>query len=106
MKLLTLCSLCGTSTNNKNLSYSIIASGLKINQDEVENWIIDAIGQNLIDGSMDQLNNSFIVTRYTHRSFGNSQWKLLQNKLKELKKQVSHVMENIQRSNNNTQPLL
>jgi translation initiation factor 3 subunit M len=105
MKLLTLCSLCGTAANNKNLSYSVIAQGLKIQLDEVEDWIIDAIGQNLIDGSMDQLNSSFIVTRYTHRSFGTNQWKLLQNKLKELRKQVSHVTENIQRSNN-TQTLL
>jgi hypothetical protein len=55
MKLLTLCSLCSTAAQNKVLSYAVIAQGLKIDVSEVEEWIIDAIGMNLIDGSMDQL---------------------------------------------------
>jgi translation initiation factor 3 subunit M len=61
MKLLTLCSLAATATN-KSLPYGTIATGLKIDQNDVEEWIIDAIGQNLIDGSMDQMTATLTVT--------------------------------------------
>ncbi len=98
MKLLSICSLAAQATN-KIVSYQTIATTLKISNDEVEDWIIDAISQNLIDGSMDQTNNTLTVSRYTHRSFGLNQWKLLQQKLRDLRKQVHNVKETIQRSN-------
>lgn len=98
MKLLAIASLAAQASNQV-LAYSVIANTLKIPLEEVEDWIIDAISQSLVDGSMDQISNTFTVHRYTHRSFGANHWKVLQQKLRELRKQVHGFVENVQRSN-------
>lgn len=101
MKLLMITSLAAQASN-KIISYTAIATALAISLEEVEDWIIEAIGQGLVDGSMDQTSATFTVHRYTHRSFGMNQWKGLQQKLRDLRKQVHGFVENIQQSTNQT----
>jgi translation initiation factor 3 subunit M len=57
IKVLTLCSL-GAQTANRVVSYEAISTALKIDVDEVELWVIEAISQNLIDGTIDQVNSA------------------------------------------------
>lgn len=61
IKLLTLCSLAAQAAN-RTISYQTISSALKIAAEEVELWVIEAISQNLINGSIDQLNSTVTIT--------------------------------------------
>lgn len=60
MKLLTISSLAA-QVNDKTLTFESIQSHLSIGPDEVELWIIEAIAEKLIDGSIDQLNEKVSI---------------------------------------------
>jgi hypothetical protein len=63
MKLLTISSLAA-QVNDKTLTFESIQSHLCIGPDEVELWIIEAIAEKLIDGSIDQLNEKVSIRYY------------------------------------------
>ena len=54
--------LCSLGCDKTNLTYSDIASVLLINEDEVETWIVDAVGQNLMEAQIDQITSTVVVT--------------------------------------------
>lgn len=58
LQLLTLCSLAVT---NNTLSYSAIAKALQINESEVETWVINGIGENVLDAKLDQQKQIVLV---------------------------------------------
>lgn len=58
LQLLTLCSLAVT---NNTLSYSAIAKALQINESEVETWVINGIGENVLDAKLDQQKQMVLV---------------------------------------------
>jgi len=124
MKLLTISSLAA-QVNDKTLTFESIRSHLSIGLDEVELWVIEAIAEKLIDGSIDQLNEkvsirffyfiillsslyyhilyqyllySFFCSRYAHISFGSSHWKQIQQKLRLMRKNINTVIEVIERN--------
>eukprot|EP01038_Epipyxis_sp_PR26KG_P013111 gene13111-17575_t len=97
VKLLTLCSLASQATD-RILTYQSIQSNLLIGAEEVEMWAIEAISEDLIDASIDQLKSIITVHRYTHRSFGPAQWKVLQSKLVTLRKNLTNIQESIYRN--------
>ena len=65
MKLLTLCTL---GSKMKFLSYAKIAEELEIKYEDVEEWVVDAISNKLLEASMDQFKSQVQVGRRTpHR---------------------------------------
>lgn len=91
--------LCSLGCEKSNLSYKEIASALEINYDEeeIENWIVDAAGQGLMQAQIDQLSNTVVITRSAHRSFGPDQWKILHDKLKHFRQNVNIVLEAVKK---------
>ncbi len=61
IRLLTLTSLAGNASN-RVVPFQTISTALKIQLDEVELWVIEAIAHNLINGSLDQVNSTLTVT--------------------------------------------
>lgn len=59
MQLLSLASL---AVEQRELPYERVAEALQIKPEEVEHWVISAIGAKLIDAKMDQLRRLVIVT--------------------------------------------
>ena len=88
--LLTLCSL---GASQSTLPYDTIAQALKIDVQDVEMWVVEAISLGLLEASMDQFEGVVTVNRYAHRSFGTEQWKSLQIRLKALRATVAGVLE-------------
>lgn len=76
MSLLDLSSRCAGE-----IPYHAIIDALKINDDEVEYWIVKAISCKILDCKVDQLNQVIIVSRHTERIFGMPQWQSLRAKL-------------------------
>ena len=56
-------------------------SALGIPEEEVESWVVRAIGKKLLDARIDQLSRSVTVTRSAHRCFGSEQWQELRAQL-------------------------
>ena len=58
MRLLTLVTLAMGKTE---IEYATVASGLNIEVDDVEDWIIEAIGEDLLEGKLDQINDRVLI---------------------------------------------
>lgn len=58
LKLLILCNLASSS---HVLSYETIAEALQVSPEDVEEWVIEAISNKLIEASMDQFNKVVLV---------------------------------------------
>eukprot|EP01103_Thecamoeba_quadrilineata_P005987 TRINITY_DN15728_c0_g1_i1.p1 TRINITY_DN15728_c0_g1~~TRINITY_DN15728_c0_g1_i1.p1 ORF type:complete len:398 (+),score=70.68 TRINITY_DN15728_c0_g1_i1:40-1233(+) len=89
LKKIRLLSLATLAVEHQELSYSLIAETLKIEEDDVESWVVLAISAKLIDAKMNQLRRVVVVSQSTQRVFSMSQWS-------QLKTQVHSWENNIQ----------
>ncbi|CAL5372316.1 unnamed protein product [Camellia sinensis] len=94
MRLMSLVDLA--SSESGQISYELIKDTLRINDDEVEMWVVKAITAKLIDCKMDQMNQIVIVSRCTERMFGEHQWQTLRTKLATWRGNIANVISTIQ----------
>ncbi|KAF4397653.1 hypothetical protein G4B88_027393 [Cannabis sativa] len=94
MRLISLADL--GSDESGQIPYSLIKDTLRINDDEVELWVVKAIAAKLMDCKMDQMNQVVIVSRCTDRIFGQDQWQTLKTKLATWRGNVANVITTIQ----------
>jgi len=80
IRLLTLASL-GFQNIGRDVSYATLASTLKVDQSEVERWVIDVIRAGLVSGKLSQSSRVFHITRSTSRAFEQDQWVALEQRL-------------------------
>ena len=85
-------SLCSLAAEKQILKYGEIATALGIKEDQVEEWVIDAIENqrapssrqtNLIDVRLDQIECEVKVLQFTQRSVDDKTWKQIAQKLKQ-----------------------
>ncbi|RDX57625.1 Eukaryotic translation initiation factor 3 subunit M [Mucuna pruriens] len=79
MRLLSLVDLCIDESGQ--IPYELIRDTLRINDDEVELWVVRAITAKLIDCKMDQMNQVVVASHPKDRVFGQNQWQELRTKL-------------------------
>ncbi|XP_027938299.1 eukaryotic translation initiation factor 3 subunit M-like isoform X1 [Vigna unguiculata] len=79
MRLMSLVDL--SSDASGTIPYELIRDTLRINDDEVELWVVRAITAKLIDCKLDQMNQVVVVSHPTDRVFGQHQWQALRTKL-------------------------
>ncbi|KAF5748921.1 eukaryotic translation initiation factor 3 subunit M [Tripterygium wilfordii] len=94
MRLMSLVDLA--SDESGQIPYALIRDTLRINDDEVELWVVKAITAKLIDGKMDQMNQVLIVSRCTQRVFGHHQWISLRTRLATWRDNITNVIGTIQ----------
>lgn len=61
-----------TSLRNKVVADTLQVSG----DDEVEDWVLQAIQTGLMEAKMDQMQRVVVIRRCTNRVFGPAQWKV------------------------------
>ncbi|KAG7016108.1 Eukaryotic translation initiation factor 3 subunit M, partial [Cucurbita argyrosperma subsp. argyrosperma] len=93
MRLLSLVDL--GSNESARIPYALIKDTLRINDDEVELWVVKAITSKLIDCKMDQMNEVVIVSRCSDRVFGQHQWETLRAKLATWRGNIANVIGTI-----------
>lgn len=54
---------------------------LQCSEEEVEGWVVKAIGRRLLDARIDQLQHTVTITRTTQRTFGPQDWGKLASQL-------------------------
>ncbi|KAK7316284.1 hypothetical protein VNO77_35209 [Canavalia gladiata] len=94
MRLMSLVDL--SSYGSGQIPYELIRETLRINDDEVELWVVKAITAKLIDCKMDQMNQVVVVSNHTDRVFGQHQWQELRTKLVTWRGNISNVISTIQ----------
>ncbi|GFY82929.1 proteasome component (PCI) domain protein [Actinidia rufa] len=94
MRLMSLVDLA--SAESGQISYALIKDTLRINDDELEMWVVKAITAKLIYCKMDQMNEIVIVSRCTERVFGQHQWQALRSKLATWRGNIAAVISTIQ----------
>ncbi|CAM6014166.1 unnamed protein product [Sphagnum balticum] len=93
MRLMSLTGLA--SKGSGEITYAVVQEALKITDDEVEYWIVRAIGLKLLEAKMDQLRQVVIISRCIERVFGLAQWRDLLGKLTSWKDNVNNVSRSI-----------
>lgn len=98
LRLLSLCSLAARS-QDKVISFADVKAAIGcVDDDEAEVWVIEAISENLLVASIDQLSGTVTVSKFAHRSFGASDWKEVATQLAKLRKSVAESVEAINSS--------
>jgi translation initiation factor 3 subunit M len=99
MRLMSLTGLA--SKGSGEITYAVVREALKITDDEVEYWIVRAIGLKLLEAKMDQLRQVVIISRCIERVFGLAQWRDLLGRLtiwKDNVNNVSRIIANVKAS--------
>jgi len=78
------------------VTYAQIAESLDVPAAEVEVWLIKAIGLKVVEGRMDQVNQSFQLQRCTHKLFGNDEWSQLNAKCTDLEQSMSSICDKLE----------
>ncbi|MCL7023109.1 hypothetical protein MKW94_028958 [Papaver nudicaule] len=94
MRLMSLADL--GSIESGEIPYAVVKDTLRVEDDEVELWIVKAIAAKLLDCKMDQLNQIVIVSRSSDRLFGPAQWIALRSKLSMWRGNIASVITTIQ----------
>jgi len=94
MRLLTFASLAA-ATPSREIPYSNIVRALRIPEEEVEMWTIDAIRAGLVEGKLSQQRKTFLVHKVTYRVFGTKQWQELSTRVDNWKSTLTTVLETL-----------
>lgn len=90
MRLFTL---CAQPTGFDEISYAAIAQALAVPEDDVEQWVVKAITQNLVSAKIDQLRRTVVISRVLQRGFSAAQWQEINVKLQLYKKNVGALLD-------------
>jgi len=93
MRLLSLATLAAA---NQEVPYHVIAKSLQVPEDEVEVWVIMAIGESILEAKMDQLRKLVIISRSLQRVFTPTQWKQLGDRLNVWKGNIKVILNTLQ----------
>ena len=91
-----LLSVCALASNERELSYTKIATALEVEDASVEEWVIKAVTADLIEAQIDQLRRVIVIDRATPRFFGAKHWEGLSSKLQAWRTNVRQLLEVIQ----------
>ena len=58
IRLMTLCAL---GCEKSSLTFQEIATALDVRDDEVEEWVVEAVGEGILEAHMDQVNSTISV---------------------------------------------
>ncbi|KAJ8023927.1 Eukaryotic translation initiation factor 3 subunit M [Holothuria leucospilota] len=92
MRILTF---MGMAVDQKELSFDQIEQALKMQEEEVERFIIEVVKSKMAQVKIDQKNRKVFVSYVTHRTFGKHQWQQLRDILTSWQKNLAHIRERL-----------
>jgi len=88
-----LLSLASLQAAGGEASYSQVQAALAVGEEEVEAWVVRAIGAGVLEAKMDQVGRKVVITRGLQRVFGPPQWAELAARLGAWKESVGSLLE-------------
>eukprot|EP00270_Netrium_digitus_P018431 TRINITY_DN6_c0_g1_i1.p1 TRINITY_DN6_c0_g1~~TRINITY_DN6_c0_g1_i1.p1 ORF type:complete len:439 (+),score=138.75 TRINITY_DN6_c0_g1_i1:50-1318(+) len=101
MRLMSLASLAAESQTGE-VRYATVRDMLKIEEDDVEVWVVRAIAAKLLEGRMNELRQVILVNRCSHRVFGPAQWRDLKERLQHWKEGIINIQRVVQTAKEET----
>lgn len=92
LRILTLMSL---AENNKELPFETLQKQLKIEADEIESFVIDAIRTKCIRCKIDHLAKNVTIMSVSYRTFTKQHWQVLRERLEKWKENLTLVNQNL-----------
>mmetsp|Transcript_16892 Transcript_16892/g.47145 ORF Transcript_16892/g.47145 Transcript_16892/m.47145 type:complete len:403 (-) Transcript_16892:152-1360(-) len=92
-RLMALLALGSRGGAVSTVTFEQIRDALSIPEDEVEQWVVTAIGKKLVEAKIDQPQRSVQFTRCTQREFDVAQWEQLHSQLQTWRDNLTSVSE-------------
>lgn len=92
IRILTLMSL---AENNKELPFETLQKQLKIEADEIESFVIDAIRTKCVRCKIDHLAKTVTIMSVSYRTFTKQHWQVLKERLEKWKENLTLVNQNL-----------
>jgi len=92
LRILTLMTL---AENNKELPFDLLQKQLKIEADEIESFVIDAIRTKCIRCKIDHLAKTVTILSVSYRTFTKQHWQVLKGRLENWKENLTLVNQNL-----------
>jgi len=89
MRLLTMMTLAETQ---QEISFDRLQREMRLQNDEVESFVIDVVRTKVIRCKVDQINERVIFSSNTQRTFGKAQWQHLREELISWQRNLSQVL--------------
>lgn len=102
LRLLTLASICEGA---EEIEFSKLADRLNLEKDEIEPFIIEAIGSGLVKGKINEPEGRFTVSTSINRCFGQSQWSVIKDRLELWQKNLQVVRESLSKGGHLMMPI-
>lgn len=88
MRVLTFMSIGEVKSE---VSFEDLCKEISIAEDEIEEFVIEALRSKLVRSKIDQVNKKVIISSATHRTFGINQWQQLKTRLEEWRHSLQSV---------------
>ncbi|ETN86704.1 PCI domain protein [Necator americanus] len=100
LKKIRLLTLMTIAESNNVIQLDSLAEELDLpSNDQLEEFIIDAIQVNAISGKLNEMTQTLVVSSFQHRQFGREQWQTLQKRLQTLVNNLKQSYANIHNIN-------
>ncbi|KJH49270.1 PCI domain protein [Dictyocaulus viviparus] len=100
LKKIRLLTLMSIAENNNVIHLDNLAEELDLpSDDQLEDFLIDAIQVNAISGKLNEMTRTLVVSSFQHRRFGREQWQTLQKRLQTLVSNLKLSYANIHNIN-------
>ena len=76
---------------NVSIIRAVILMFLQIDQDDVEEWAIEAIQAGIIDAKIDQLNEEVVIKTHMMGKIGNEEWQAIHAKIANWKMKFQRI---------------
>ncbi|RCN48320.1 PCI domain protein [Ancylostoma caninum] len=106
LKKIRLLTLMTIAEGNNVIQLDNLAEELDLpSNDQLEEFIIDAIQVNAISGKLNEMTRTLVVSSFQHRQFGREQWQTLQKRLQTLVNNLKQSHANIHNINQHVESL-
>ena len=79
------------SIQSETISFKNLAKLLDIKEDDIEEWVIEAMSNDVIDAKIDQVSEQVIIKTSKMRNLKNEEWQLIAKKIQEWKQRFLRI---------------
>jgi translation initiation factor 3 subunit M len=83
------------AAGHDEVTFAEIQTALDITEDQVELFVVKAIGAKLLEGKIDQIRGAVSITRCSMRTFGPTEWATIKTRLSTWREALVSVQQNL-----------
>lgn len=84
------------SIQSETTSFKDLAKLLDIKEDDIEEWVIEAMSNDVIDAKIDQVSEQVVIKTSKMRNLNNEEWQIITKKIQEWKQRFQRIEKILQ----------